>query len=135
MRTRVVFALGMGLWTGASAAPVTLNHTGRLPDSNGAPIAGTPQLTFDLWADDARTNNVYTRVIQVIAEDGYYSVTLGVNGALDSQSIPSTGPWLEVSLGAQSLGLSPVGFVPLAAVAQRVEGGVANVMTSDAIPR
>ncbi len=115
--------------TGSSAlaAPVTLNHSGRLLDQAGTPIQGQANLQFHLWDADSGGASIHSEAIQVVASDGFYAVTLGTTGDLDASEIGTTGLWLEVVVGTQSLGRSPVGFVPLAAVADSVIGGIADV--------
>ena len=111
----------------ALANPVTFSTSGRLIDAQGAPTMGAVQLTFVLWDDATTGSDIHTEVIQVTPEAGYYSVQLGLGGDLLSSEIPQDGLWLEVKVGTVSLGRSPVGFVPLAAVADSVRGGVADV--------
>jgi len=111
----------------AAAAPVTLNHSGRLLDAAGAPLTGSYTLAFDLWDAPTAGVDIHHEVIQVLADDGFYAVTLGSTGNLDASAIGTTGLWLEVTVGTASLGRQPVGFVPLAAVADSVVGGIANV--------
>ncbi len=119
----------LSLLTGSSAiaGPVTLNHSGRLLDQTGTPIDGQANLQFQLWDDESAGVSIHSESIQVLAHDGFYAVTLGTTGDLDASEIGTTGLWLEVSVGTQSLGRSPVGFVPLAAVADSVIGGIADV--------
>lgn len=124
LRLSLLFTLTM---SSAFAAPVTLTHSGRLLDLAGVPIQGQSTLHFHLWDAETGGASVHDESIQVLADDGFYAVTLGSTGNLDASAIGTTGLWLEVVVGTQSLGRSPVGFVPLAAVADSVIGGVADV--------
>ncbi|MGK0345515.1 MAG: hypothetical protein ACI855_001579, partial [Myxococcota bacterium] len=111
----------------ALAAPVTLNHSGRLLNQAGTPIDGQANLQFTLWDDESGGSSIHSEAIQVLASDGFYAVTLGTTGDLDASEVGTTGLWLEILVGTQSLGRSPVGFVPLAAIADSVIGGIADV--------
>lgn len=111
----------------AGATPVALDHTGRLLDASGAPVNGSRALGFELWSAAVDGTRVHQESHTVAVEDGFYAVRLGAAGDLDSTEIPTGGLWLEVSVDGQSMGRSPVGFVPLAAVASSVQGGLADV--------
>ncbi len=126
MRTSFLMASLLAATT-ATAGPVTLNQSGRLLDSSGVPINGDHSLVFDLWNAETGGANVHNETMTVTATDGYYGAVIGGSGDLFASEIPATGMWLEVTVSGVSVGRSPVGFTPLAAVAHRVSGGTADV--------
>jgi len=111
----------------AAAAPITLDTSGRLLDADGEPIQGEQAIRFDLWSDAGGTQNVHSETLTLAFDDGYYSAKLGEDGDLDSSEVAVGALWLEVRVGSTSLGITPISHVPMAAVAESLVGGVADV--------
>ena len=63
--------------TGAFGVPESLTHQGRIIDTNGAPVTGSANLTFNLYADPEGGSSVWTQTIATTMDNGYFSVTLG----------------------------------------------------------
>jgi hypothetical protein len=122
-----VAALAWWLLSSAHAAPVTLTHAARVLDADGAPRNGAAAVALTLWDAESGGDDFHTETHPVSLADGYFQVVLGGAGDLDAAEIPAAGAWVEVAVDGVSLGRQPVGFVPLAAVAQRVQGGAADV--------
>ncbi|MFT6145198.1 MAG: hypothetical protein ACJAZO_002982 [Myxococcota bacterium] len=101
----------------ASAAPISIDHQGRLLDVQGTPVNGTEVVTFALYDSASNPTPEWTEDYTLALTDGYYSVSLGstsgnpvTDAHLDHDEL-----WLglsSVSLG--TLQRSRIGAVPYA---------------------
>ena len=124
---RTITMAGVFLAGTAMGGPVAMTHQGRALDSVGDPINGDLVSIIELYDAPVDGTRVHIETPTLQVRDGYYAHTLGLGGDLTSEEIGTTGLWLQVTLGGEALGRTPVGFVPLAAVADSVVGGVVDV--------
>ncbi|MDF1545296.1 MAG: tail fiber domain-containing protein [bacterium] len=85
-----------------AAAPLTLNHQGRLTDNSGAPLTGTYTLTFKLYSTASGGAALWSETQVVNTVDGLYEAVLGEISPLSS-SLFSGAPaalYLGIMVGA-----------------------------------
>ncbi len=123
----------------ASAGPNVLTHQGRLMDSFGAPISTQAELDIFLYRADTGGSALWTDEFTVDPDAGYYSVTLGQDGAnpiLDSVFDGNIYLTISIDNGAESSRqlLASVPFAARAAVADSLSAaGLAEVNASSGI--
>ncbi|MBM73774.1 MAG: hypothetical protein CMK59_00120 [Proteobacteria bacterium] len=116
----------------ALAVPVEMNHQGRLTDTSGLGLTGSHMLTFRIHDASNGGNVMWSEIVVVNISDGFYSVQLGQNTALDSAVLEQYPLWLEIQLDGNApmtprhtLSSVPYSFVSeVAEVASSVEGYV-----------
>ena len=79
----------------ALSVPTTLNHQGRIIDSDGSPVGGSADLTFRLYAN---SSTVWSQTLSVTFDNGYYSVELG---PVPSNVIDGTALYLGIIMEGQ----------------------------------
>jgi hypothetical protein len=108
------------------AVPVTTLHEGRVLSSNGAPLEGTFDVAFKLWAaQTGGASPVWSESFNdVPLSNGFYSVELGRTSPLEAQLVAAN-LWLSVAIdGGPDLAPRDVlGAAPYAIVARNVSGG------------
>lgn len=85
------------------AAPLTVQHQGRLLDPTGGPFNGELSVTFSIFKNASGTTAAdrwWTDTQSLTVSDGYYSTRLGT---LDSTWF-SDPAWLEIKVGSSVLG-------------------------------
>ncbi|MGC6515265.1 MAG: hypothetical protein ACON4N_12275, partial [Myxococcota bacterium] len=121
----------------AQAVPEQLTHQGQLLDANGLPIEDTVDMTFRVMTSDTGGTALWSEVLTVDVEQGFYTVTLGADVAgnpLDDATLEQWPLFLEVQLAGQApmtprLELSSVPFARSAGtadVATSIDGGDIN---------
>ncbi len=116
----------------ALAVPVEMNHQGRLVDSGGVGLTGSHMLTFRIHDASTGGNVLWSEIAVANFDNGYYSIQLGQNTALDSTVLEQYPLWMEVQVDGNApmtprYGLSSVPFAfvsEVAEVAKTVEGYV-----------
>lgn len=109
----------IALWVagGVSAQPATVPYQGYLADDAGAPVSGTVDLFFKLYATPAGGAATWEEDIGgVVVEDGLFSVEL----ALSPGDLLQDDLWLGVAVDDEAMEMTPrqrVGAVPWAYVA------------------
>jgi hypothetical protein len=103
----------------AAAAPTTLVHQGRLLDATGAVVDGEVNLAIALWRHPTSTSEPDRAYVEpftgVDVTSGYYALTLGAGGGLDS-GLFDVPLWVEVTVAGQALSpRAPLAEVPRAA--------------------
>ena len=126
-------ALG-GLTQEALAIPTGLQHQGRLLDGDGVGLEGDHVLGFSLFEAQTGGAALWSEILEVGFDAGYYSLTLGGSTSLDD-SLFSGGPlWLELTVDGETLApRQTLGSVPTALRAASAESAdsVASVGWSD----
>jgi hypothetical protein len=82
--------------------PQTMNYQGRLEDNTGDPVTdGNYSIVFTIF--DAATNgtSLWTETRTVTTEDGFFSLTLGENTAINISTDQQL--WLNVNIGGTDL--------------------------------
>ncbi|MFT6821742.1 MAG: hypothetical protein ACJATT_005573 [Myxococcota bacterium] len=87
----------------AMAVPVTLAHQGRLLDPAGSPITGAVTVGVGIYDAESSGSAVWSESYEVVANDGYYSVSLGEAGTLDAASLAGE-RWIQISADGSPLG-------------------------------
>ena len=100
----------------AVADPVSFTHSARLVDGAGAPISGP--LVVEVALVDG-VNSVWSDTFQVLATDGYVTVSLS---DID-EGLIQPGLRIRTTAGALASVELPLHPVPSAAATGRVEGG------------
>ena len=120
----------------AFAAPMTLQHQGRLLDTNGAPVnGGSHTVLLELWNSETGTvvltDRLHTESFSSIApEAGYYAVELGSGTSLDSSVFGNAEVWMQVTLDGIALGdRQRLSSVPSAAHSHQTAGFAPNAAT------
>ncbi|MBM73773.1 MAG: hypothetical protein CMK59_00115 [Proteobacteria bacterium] len=117
------------LISAALAVPVEMNHQGRMLDSNGAGLTGSQVITFRLFDSESGGTVLWSSAVAVEFDNGYYSVQLGEDGSLDTESLAQYPVFLELEFsGSDPMEPRyPVSSVPysfISELAESVEGPV-----------
>lgn len=117
--------LGLALAGPAVAAPVELDVQVRVLDAAGAPVNGAHELVARLYPAEGAGTAAYTATFDDVAlQDGFASLRLGVDPALDS-AVAAANPWIGLTVdGGAELSRQRAGAVPLAAASFAVVGDV-----------
>ncbi|MEM6996497.1 MAG: hypothetical protein AAF721_38690 [Myxococcota bacterium] len=111
-----------------SEVPGSLTHQGRLFDNFGDPITGTLDLTFTIYdAPGAGAAELWSEVISVDFDEGYYSAELGLGEPIDVPLVfDGSTRFLGVAVegDAEMTPRATVGSVPYALVAQDANGDI-----------
>src|SRR5262249_49812380 len=86
-RFTAIAAAGLVIAAAAAAmggVPATLTHQGRLFDATGKPVNSNVTILFNIYAAEADSMPVFSEVIDVAVEDGYFSASLGEINSLKS---------------------------------------------------
>jgi hypothetical protein len=108
------------LWCGAAAAaPVTLQHQGRLLGPGGAPLEGARDVDVALYSAQTAGTLLYEAPVTTPLDDGYYSLALTPDSSALGGAV-----WLEVRVDGTAIGpRTALGATPRAVVATSVVGG------------
>ena len=126
-------ALLLSLFTLSStalAAPVTLQHQGRLLDSTGVPLDGAHDVTATLYDASSGGTEVWSQDwTGAPFENGYFQLTLGDDDSLTDNLV--TGElWLALTLdGGTELSRVRLRHTPFAVEAINVRGGTVDATT------
>ena len=124
--TRALLAICCVLFPlSAAAIPMHLSHQGRIMDSTDTPITGSVELTLTLYDAETEGNSLWTESQHVAFDNGFYSITLGTEQALEISVFEGDDVYLGITLGEDGE-LSPrhwVTSVPYAFRAGAVEDG------------
>jgi hypothetical protein len=109
----------------ASAAPITVPHSGRVLGADGSPVDGTYPVTVTLHDAASGGNTLFTQTFSdVVVQDGYFTVLLTTSsspaGPLDGSLFAGGPRWVASTVGPASTGRQPIGAVPVAGVAGQV---------------
>ncbi len=113
----------------AGAAPLTLQHQGRLHDAVGIPLDGQHDLTIGLYDNASGGSAGWTETLTGIDFDqGYFSVVLGESTALDPALFDDDTLWMGMAVdsGAEFPIRLQVNSVPFAVRAHGVSGGIVD---------
>src|SRR6185436_19501277 len=75
--------LALGHAGDALASPWSGVHQGRLFDAADAPFSGNLPVTFTVYDAAVDGNMLWTETVDVVFDEGYYSVALGESAAFD----------------------------------------------------
>ncbi|MFA7325874.1 MAG: hypothetical protein WC121_04360 [Candidatus Kapaibacterium sp.] len=82
--------------------PQTMNYQGRLEDNSGNPVTdGNYSIIFTIYDDATNGNSLWTETRTVTTEDGFFTLTLGENTAIDIDTDQQI--WLNVNIGGTDL--------------------------------
>ncbi len=99
MRRLTALILAMPLT--AAAVPTEMNHQGRLFDALGIPVDDPTDLTFSLYTTATGGTALWTEdQTGVDVDNGYYTVNLGSNSALDSAIFDGSPLYLGIRVDA-----------------------------------
>ena len=125
----LAFGILLCLTSVAAAVPVSLSHQGRILGSDTAPLGGSAELTFTLYADPDGSSSVWTKTMVVAFDDGYYFVMLDSGTpSLSAEILDGSQLYLGVSVDdiPEFTPLMPIVSVPYAITAGTVIGEVRN---------
>ncbi len=91
-------ALATTVCTAALATPTTMHHQGRILDTSGDALNGSPTIHFNLWDQETGGTSKWNESLAVALEEGYYSVILGTSSALDSSVFTGEDRWLGLRI-------------------------------------
>jgi hypothetical protein len=138
-KTAAIAAFLLAAGVAQAAPPRTITYSGFLLDTNGAPVGGSPALTFRLYDAACDTapctgNLLYSEVVPVVtnAADGYFTATIGLT-TLIADTVFSGPVYLTVKYGteAEMLPRVAISSVPSAFSSLTVDwNGVKNRPTS-----
>jgi hypothetical protein len=107
-----------------SAAPMTIQHQGRLLGTSGTPVDGATAIEVRLYDNSTGGTLLWTGTWSgVPVESGYYTVTLGASPspALDTTMFDRPGVWVETTHAGITLPRQPLTSVPYAVEAERAQ--------------
>lgn len=82
--------------------PQTMNYQGRLEDNSGNPVTdGNYSIVFTIYDAVTNGNSLWTETRSVTTEDGFFTLTLGENTAIDISTNQQI--WLNVNIGGTDL--------------------------------
>jgi hypothetical protein len=110
-----------------SAAPLIINHQGRLLDAADKPVAdGTYTITYSLFASPDGGGPLWSETREVAAETGLISCDLGQIVPLDQTVLGNDSLYLQVQVAGEAP-MTPrlrVGSVPFSGQTGRIEGDI-----------
>jgi len=113
-----------------AAVPHLLGYEGRLLRSDGTAATGTASATFAIYGAETGGTPLWSEAQTLGLSDGYYSTFLGLVTPQPDALFDGGARWLEVQVGAEILvPRQRIGSVPHAALAQGVNGGLADVVS------
>ena len=80
------------------AIPGTLTHQGRIIDSDNNPMSGIFSVTFALYEQAESGSAIWNETLDIVFDDGDYSVVLGTENALTLSDFSSDTLFLSVTL-------------------------------------
>ncbi|MCM2267409.1 MAG: hypothetical protein NDI60_06480, partial [Elusimicrobiales bacterium] len=86
----------------AAAAPLLINYQGRLVDSAGNPLTGSPSIRFSIHDAASAGSELWFETQSVTPDNGIFSVSLGSVTPLPASVFASDSRYLEVKIGADS---------------------------------
>ncbi|WP_263429432.1 collagen-like protein [Nannocystis pusilla] len=124
--TLLAAAWMMPLEASALAVPELVTHQGRLFDANGEPISGTQDLTFRIYDAEVDGNEIWSETISIDFDEGFFSVRLGEQLALDENVFDGSTRWLGITVGAdpEMTPRAAIASVPYAMFAGDVRGEI-----------
>lgn len=82
--------------------PQTMNYQGRLEDNSGNPVSdGNYSIVFSIFDAATNGNSLWTETRSVTTEDGFFTLTLGENTAIDINTDQQI--WLNINIGGNDL--------------------------------
>lgn len=112
---RNIAMVGLFVTATAHAAPGSVAHSGRLLDTDGAPLQGEQALTFLAYAAPTGGSALWSEPEAVSVDGGYYSVLLGDDVAFPDALWDGSVRYLEVRVGGVALTpRTPIHAVPYA---------------------
>ncbi|PKL79630.1 MAG: hypothetical protein CVV25_07110 [Ignavibacteriae bacterium HGW-Ignavibacteriae-4] len=82
--------------------PQTMNYQGRLEDNSGNPVTdGNYSIVFSIFDAPTNGNSLWTETRSVTTEDGFFTLTLGENTAIDINTDQQI--WLNINIGGNDL--------------------------------
>lgn len=90
------------LATPAFAVPTLLSHQGHVLDATNQPVTGVAAITFTLYEEAEGGTAVWTETIDVVFDNGFYSVVLGTETTLDPSVLDVSSLYLGVTLAGQN---------------------------------
>ena len=119
----------------ALAVPAFVTHQGRLFDASGMPVSGTQDLTFAIYDAENGGNEIWSEIITVDFDEGFFSVRLGEQLPLDEVVFDGSTRWLGITVGAdpEMTPRAAIVSVPYAMFAGDVRGEInpTNVVATD----
>lgn len=128
-----VAALAFASWSssGVAAVPNGITQQGRVLDSDGNPLTSEVAMTFTIYDDPTKAadkNVLWTQVLNIQLDDGYFSARLGEDGdnAFPATLFDGSVRYLGIKIGTDDE-LAPrarLASVPYAFVAGDVNGDI-----------
>ena len=108
------------------AIPASLSHQGRILGTNGEALTGSANTTFTLYDSPDGSQEVWSEITAVTFDNGYYTVVLGNEEALDPSDFDGSTLYLGITLeGSEEFSpRNPITSVPYAFLAGAVRGEV-----------
>ncbi|MCK6590431.1 MAG: collagen-like protein, partial [Polyangiaceae bacterium] len=120
-------AVVLGLSSAPAAVPGSITHQGRLYSTDGTPVTAALKVTFTLYeGPEAGAGPVWSDILDVQFDEGYFSVELGANKVFDSGVWNGSERYLGIQIEGDSelVPRAPVRSVPYAFVAADVNGDI-----------
>ena len=83
----------------ALAVPALVTHQGRLFDPQGGPVTGTLDVTFAIYDAEIGGNEIWSEIITIDFDDGFFSARLGEQLVLDEIVFDGSVRWLGITVG------------------------------------
>ncbi len=100
MRTMILALSASLLATTAVAAPMSFSHQGRLFDALGAPIDGTQDVTWGIYAQASGGSALWEETVSVDFDGGYFASEVGTVTSLDTSIFDGDTLYLGMAVGS-----------------------------------
>lgn len=121
----VVASLALASAAGAKV-PGTLTQQGRLFDAKGEPSTGNVDVQFAIYTAPSGGNAVWSEVISIALDDGFFSAELGAINPLSDSLLATEALYLGITVGndPEMTPRAKIGSVPYALRAGDVTGDI-----------
>ncbi len=121
----LVALLGWGRAARADA-PALLGQQGRLLDADGVPVSGTVHIVFTLWSAATEGSTLWTEPHDILLDDGYFAVTLGLTNGIDPAIFAGSPVYLGLTVESdpEMTPREEIVSVPYAVMATDVTGDI-----------
>lgn len=124
----------------AQTVPGVMSYQGRLLDSSGAAVTGTPSVTFSIYAAGEGGTALWTETRTLTLTYGFYAVQLGSQTAFPANLFDGSARWLGVKVGddaemtpRQFLATVPYAFRALNATSATNATNATNVVAGGSV--
>ena len=86
----------------ANSVPLFLTHQGNISESDHTPASGVISVTFSLYDASDASDSLWTEILDVTFDNGFYSVVLGSQTSLSPELFDGGDSYLGIALDGQA---------------------------------